>query len=264
MLDHFQALLEAVVADPRARSASCRCWRRRSASARPGRWNRQPSPRPARRCVHELVAEQARRTPDAVAVSAAGVELTYAELDARANQLAAHLRELGVGPDVVVAICAERSLETVVAVLAVLKAGGAYAPIDPDYPPERIAFMLADSRSPGAADPAATCWSVSRPTPALTVCLDADYEAIAAHDALAPVTGVGARSSGLRDLHLGLDGPAQGRGDEPPPAAPTCWPGSSGTGPSRGRPARSSSPRSASTSPSRSCSPPGARAARWC
>ncbi|HEY6397226.1 MAG TPA: amino acid adenylation domain-containing protein, partial [Solirubrobacteraceae bacterium] len=95
-----------------------------------------------------LVAAQARRTPDAAALVMRGRELSYRELDERANGLAARLREQGVGPDVVVAVAAERSLEMAVAVLAVLKAGGAYVPVDPGYPPERVALMLADSDAP--------------------------------------------------------------------------------------------------------------------
>jgi amino acid adenylation domain-containing protein/non-ribosomal peptide synthase protein (TIGR01720 family) len=123
-------------------------------------------------CLHQLFEAQAAHTPDAVALvfddrdkqttgrttndgsafsvqpSAFGVHLTYHELNRRANQLARHLRTLGVGPEVLVGICAERSIELVVGLLSILKAGGAYVPLDPSYPPERLAFMLADSRAP--------------------------------------------------------------------------------------------------------------------
>ncbi|NCE88295.1 non-ribosomal peptide synthase/polyketide synthase [Pseudomonas sp. Q1] len=95
--------------------------------------------------VHSLFEAQAMRTPDALAVQTAAVTLTYRQLNERANQLAHHLRELGVVPDARVAICVERSAELIVGLLAILKAGGAYVPIDPNYPLERIHYMLKDS-----------------------------------------------------------------------------------------------------------------------
>ncbi|MEV6948864.1 amino acid adenylation domain-containing protein [Streptomyces sp. NPDC051172] len=96
--------------------------------------------------LHALVEEQARRTPDAPAVADAGVELTYAELDARAERLARWLRGKGVGPEHIVAVARERSVEAVVALLAVLKAGGAYLPLDPTHPSQRISAVLEDAR----------------------------------------------------------------------------------------------------------------------
>ncbi|HET7461134.1 MAG TPA: amino acid adenylation domain-containing protein, partial [Longimicrobium sp.] len=107
-------------------------------------WNRAET-HASGSCIHELFERQVERAPLAEAVSFAGERLTYAGLNARANRLAHHLRALGVGPEVRVALCAERGLELVVGVLAVLKAGGAYVPLDPAYPAERLAFMLADS-----------------------------------------------------------------------------------------------------------------------
>src|SRR5262249_2302415 len=89
----------------------------------------------------ELFAAQAAKAPDAVAVVFEDARLSYGELDARANQLAHHLRSLGVGPEVVVGLCVERSLELLVGLLGILKAGGAYLPLDPSYPAERLAFM---------------------------------------------------------------------------------------------------------------------------
>jgi amino acid adenylation domain-containing protein len=108
-------------------------------------WNRTDAEYPGHLCVHELFEAQAGRTPDAVAVVGDGEALTYGELNARANRLAHHLRETGVGPDVRVGVCVERSPEMVVGLLAVLKAGGAYVPLDPEYPEGRLRYMLADS-----------------------------------------------------------------------------------------------------------------------
>ncbi|HEY6804766.1 MAG TPA: amino acid adenylation domain-containing protein, partial [Pyrinomonadaceae bacterium] len=96
-------------------------------------------------CLHELIEEQVERTPAAVALRFEEVELSYRELDERANQLAHYLRGLGVGPEVVVGICMERSVEMVVGLLGILKAGGAYLPLDPSYPSERLNYMLTDA-----------------------------------------------------------------------------------------------------------------------
>ncbi len=122
-------------------------------------WNATAAVYAAPVCLHELIAAQARRTPLAVAVEAEAGEaawqgggvwesLTYRELDARAERLAQRLRRLGVGPETVVAICAERSLALMVGLLGILKAGGAYLPLDPGYPPERLDYMLRDSGAP--------------------------------------------------------------------------------------------------------------------
>jgi amino acid adenylation domain-containing protein len=98
-------------------------------------------------CLHELLAEQAGRTPEAVAVEIDGCALTYRELRARALGLAARLRALGVGPDVPVGLCAERSIELVVSLLGILEAGGAYVPLDPGDPADRLAWILADAKA---------------------------------------------------------------------------------------------------------------------
>jgi amino acid adenylation domain-containing protein len=108
-------------------------------------WNATEADIPQDKCVHELIEAQVARTPDAIAVVCDGERLTYAELNARANRLAHHLRGLGARPDARVAICAERSLEMVVGLLGIFKAGGAYVPLDPGYPAERLAAMLKDS-----------------------------------------------------------------------------------------------------------------------
>ncbi len=96
------------------------------------------------RLIHELFAEQAAKTPDAVAVRCGGTQFSYSELNKSADRLAHHLRTLDIGPDVPVALCVERSVEMILGICAILKAGGAYVPIDPSYPLERIKFMIAD------------------------------------------------------------------------------------------------------------------------
>ena len=143
----------------------------------------------------ELFAAQVARTPEADAVVFEDERLSYGELDARSSQLAHHLRALGVGPEVVVGLCIERSLAMLVGLLGILKAGGAYLPLDPDYPPERLAFMLADAGAPvlltrtalRAHLPAHDTSSIDA---AHIVCLDADWPAIARQPTTAPVTGL--------------------------------------------------------------------------
>ena len=112
-------------------------------------WNDTAADYPQDKLVHELFEEQAARAPEAVALVYEGAQLSYGELNERANRLAHHLRALGVGPDAIVGLCVERSFEMIVALLGVLKAGGAYLPIDPDYPKDRIAYMI-DGRRAGA------------------------------------------------------------------------------------------------------------------
>ena len=105
-------------------------------------WNETEAEFPSGKCVHELFEEQVRRSPEATAVVFEEEELSYGELNERANQLAWRLRELGVGPETRVGLLVERSLEMVVGLLGVLKAGAAYVPLDPDYPSERLSYML--------------------------------------------------------------------------------------------------------------------------
>ncbi len=114
-------------------------------AAPPESWTAGPAREAPSHRVHELVLERARLSPDAVAIDFAGELTTYAELDARSAALATRLRRLGLGRERLAAICARRSSEMVVAVLAVLRAGGAYLPLDPEYPSERLAFMLEDA-----------------------------------------------------------------------------------------------------------------------
>ncbi|HEV3050105.1 MAG TPA: condensation domain-containing protein, partial [Longimicrobium sp.] len=148
MTGHLARVLEQVAADADVRLSRLDLLGEAERALVLEEWNRTAAEVPANRCVHELFAEQAERTPGAVAVVHESESITYAELDARANQLAHYLRGLGVGSEVRVGLCVERSPEMVVSILAVLKAGGAYVPLDPEYPAERLAFMLQDAAVP--------------------------------------------------------------------------------------------------------------------
>jgi surfactin family lipopeptide synthetase A len=143
MGSHWQTLLESIVADPGQQISRLPLLTSAERQEILVVWNDTAKPYQPRP-VHELFEAQAEKTPDAVAVKCGANQLTFGELNARANQLADHLRTLGVGPDAPVALCVERSVEMMVGILGTLKAGGAYVPLDPTYPPERIEFMIAD------------------------------------------------------------------------------------------------------------------------
>ena len=138
-----------------------------------------------RRCIHELFEEQARATPDACAVIFENQHTTFAELDQRANQLAHYLCRRGVGPEVVVAVCMERSVEMVVVLLGILKAGAAFVPVDPSYPAERVAFLLQDSRAPIVLTQARVLETLPA-SPAETICVDSGWADVARESTAAP------------------------------------------------------------------------------
>ncbi|HEX2210504.1 MAG TPA: amino acid adenylation domain-containing protein [Longimicrobium sp.] len=140
-------------------------------------WNDTDRDYPRGWCVHQMVEAQARRTPDAIAVTCGGRHLTYRELDARANQAARLLRRHGVGPDVLVGVYMERTPELVVGMLGVLKAGGAYVPLDPAYPSARVRLMLADTRVPVLLTQPGLAGALPAEGAAV-VALDADFGAL--------------------------------------------------------------------------------------
>jgi amino acid adenylation domain-containing protein/non-ribosomal peptide synthase protein (TIGR01720 family) len=185
ILGYFRVLLEGIV-----RSPATPLWQLPLLPATERErlvvtWNQTAADFPRDTTVHALFAAQAARTPYAVAVACGGERLSYRQLDERANQLAAYLRRRGVGPEILVGVCTTRSLALVVAVLGVLKAGGAYVPMDPEYPKDRLAFMLEDAGAP-------VLLTEARLVPALPagnaeiIAIDADGASIAA-ESTAPV-----------------------------------------------------------------------------
>jgi amino acid adenylation domain-containing protein len=144
MMGHFERLLESIVADPETRVSELQLL-----SAAEERqlveWNDTQREYPSSYSLQQLFEQQVERSPEAIALVYEAQQLSYAELNARANQLAHHLISLGVGAESLVGICLERSVEMVVGLLGILKAGGAYLPLDPAYPVERLRFMLSDA-----------------------------------------------------------------------------------------------------------------------
>ncbi len=146
MLGHFETLLQGIASNPEQRLHELPLLTHREREQLLVDWNNTAAEYPGKDlCLHQLIEAQAKRTPEAVAVEFEGSQLCYRELNERANRLAHYLRGMGVGPDTLVGVAMERSFEMVVALYGVLKAGGAYVPIDPEYPRERLAFMLQDA-----------------------------------------------------------------------------------------------------------------------
>jgi amino acid adenylation domain-containing protein/non-ribosomal peptide synthase protein (TIGR01720 family) len=145
---HLATLLAGVAADPGRRISELPLLTTAERQQLLAEWNDTRADFSPQPFVHQMFAGHARRAPGAVALVDGRRLLTYGELDARAEALACRLRAAGVGPEVAVALCAERSLEMVLGAVAVLKAGGAYLPLDPSHPPERLAFMVSDSGAP--------------------------------------------------------------------------------------------------------------------
>jgi amino acid adenylation domain-containing protein/non-ribosomal peptide synthase protein (TIGR01720 family) len=177
---HFQTLLEAVVANPQQRISQLPLLSETELIQLLGEWNHTQTDYPANNCIHQLFEQQVQQTPDAVAVVYEGTSLTYQDLNVRANQLAHYLRSLGVGPEVLVGICVERSLEMVVGLLGILKAGGAYVPLDPTYPQERLSYMVSDSQASVVLTQSHLLKSLPESGVRL-VCLDTGWEVIGKH-----------------------------------------------------------------------------------
>ncbi|MCC5635067.1 amino acid adenylation domain-containing protein [Nostoc sp. CHAB 5844] len=174
MAEHLQTLLSGIVSDPQQQ-----LWElpllTEAQKTQLAKWNDTQLEYP-QECIHQLFAAQVERTPDAVAVVCGEEQLTYRELNQRANQLAHYLRSLGVEKEVLVGICVERSVDMIVGLLGILKAGGAYLPLDPAYPQQRLAFMLADAGVSLVISHASFVDMFDKMT---VVCMDTDWERIA-------------------------------------------------------------------------------------
>ena len=148
LLGHYVTLLDGIAANPGQRISELPLLTEREKHQLLVEWNDTQTDYPKDKCIHQLFEEQVERTPDAIAAVYEDQQLTYRELNNRANQLAHYLHRQGVQPDTLVALCMERSIEMIVGLLGILKVGGAYVPLDPSYPKKRLAFMLTDSCSP--------------------------------------------------------------------------------------------------------------------
>ena len=144
MARNYEALLESIVADPNRRIDDLPFLSKVERQQLLLTWNDTAREYP-QACIHELFEARVRELPNTKALVCRGSHLSYAELNGRANQLAHYLRKRGVGAGSLVGICLERSADLIVGLMAVLKTGAAYVPLDPDYPPERQQFLLSDS-----------------------------------------------------------------------------------------------------------------------
>lgn len=189
MAGHFQALLEAVVADPAQRVSRMPMLTAAERTRLLVEWNDTAADYPRDTSVQQLFARQVERTPQAVAVVDSGQHLTYQQLNQAANQLAHYLATLGVSAGALVGVCLPRSLDLIVAMLGVLKAGGVYVPLDPTYPPERLAFIVADAELPVVLTRRAFVDLFSTPGPRLA-CLDGLRDDLARQSAENPIDRV--------------------------------------------------------------------------
>jgi amino acid adenylation domain-containing protein len=188
MAEHLQALLEGIVANPEQRLSRLPLLTANERQRVLVAWNTTIASYLDDQCIHTMFETQVTHTPDAIAVICGDAYLTYSALNRYANQVAHYLRALGVGPEVLVGLCLERSLAMMVGLLGILKAGAAYVPLDPLYPPERLAFMLEDAQPPVVLTQERLLAEL--PTyGAQVVCLDAHWPTIAQYSDANPVSG---------------------------------------------------------------------------
>jgi amino acid adenylation domain-containing protein len=216
MLRHYRRLLFAVAAQPNAGIGKLPLLDDMERRQVLNEWNDTRTGRAGTARTDRMIAVQCQRRPGAVAVEFEGESLNYGELDQRAERLARHLCGLGVGPGTLVGVFMERSIEMVVALYSIMKAGGAYLPLDPEYPAERLAFMMQDAAAPVLLTQRRLAGRLP-PHQAAVVCLDWPWDGIAEHDGGPPVDVDGAelayviytsgstgRPKGVQVRHRGL------------------------------------------------------------
>ncbi|HMF57479.1 MAG TPA: condensation domain-containing protein, partial [Pyrinomonadaceae bacterium] len=211
MLRHFQNVLEGIANNENARITQLPLLTTAERDQLLVGWNDTAKNYPVGECLHQLFEAQVKRTPERVAVEGFGEQLTYAELNSRANQLAHYLRSIGVRAEMRVGVLMERSLEMVTGLLAVLKAGGAYVPLDPRYPKQRLAFMLEDAQ----ASVLLTEERLKEVMPehqAQVVCLEIDSETIAHESTLDPTNVTAAENLAYVIYTSGSTGQPKGVG----------------------------------------------------
>jgi surfactin family lipopeptide synthetase C len=177
MLAHLQTLLEEMTLNPERKLSELSLLSAAERQQILVQWNDTQADYPKNSSIHELFAAQTKRTPDAVAAICENEQLTYRELNAKANQIAHYLQTIGVKPEVLVGICCWRSLEMLVAILGILKVGAAYVPVDPAYPQERRSFMLADAKVPVLLTQKNLLQTLPEHS-AKVVCIDAEWQEI--------------------------------------------------------------------------------------
>lgn len=186
---NFQTLLEGIAVNSKQKISELPLLTETERHQLLVEWNNTWAEYPQNKCIHQLFEEQVEQSSDAVAVVWEGEQLTYRELNAKANQLAHYLQSLGVGPEVLVGICVERSFEMIVGILGILKAGSAYVPLDPNYPSDRLAFMLEDSSVPVLLTQQKLVEKLP-PNSARVIRLDSEWEEIASYSEKNPSSGV--------------------------------------------------------------------------
>jgi len=222
MIGHLETLLEGIVADPGEHIAQLPLLREDERRTLLVDWNATQVSYSQDGCLHQCIEAQVERTPDAIALLCEHEQLTYRELNTRANQLAHHLQQLGVGPEVMVGVCLERSLEMIVGLLAIFKAGGVYVPLDPDYPRERLAFLLADSHMQVLLTQRRLLSRLPAQQARL-VCLDSDWQAISQQSETNPNSKVQADQSAYVIYTSGSTGQPKGVLITQQAIAAHCW-----------------------------------------